>query len=145
VTRKMYRESLQNNRERILMSKKLATIDCNVPVPFELESLRTREPDIEQLKPLYKELEFFSHLKELGPSEDERPRDFAALADQGALIRFVSTGSPSRPRSPSHFRRTSANSASRAAPAKLARFPRLASRSSGPTSKIRRCPKLRPI
>ena len=91
VTRKMYRESLQNNRERIEMSKKLATIDCNVPVPFELESLRTREPDIEQLKPLYKELEFFSHLKELGPSEDERPRDFAALADQGALIRFVST------------------------------------------------------
>ena len=91
VTRKMYRESLQNNRERIEMSKKLATIDCNVPVPFELESLRTQEPDIEQLKPLYKELEFFSHLKELGPSEDERPRDFAALADQGALIRFVST------------------------------------------------------
>src|SRR5436305_2669112 len=53
VTRKMYRESLQNNRERILLSRKLATIDCNVPVPFELESFRTQPPDPEQLKPLF--------------------------------------------------------------------------------------------
>src|SRR5437868_12687184 len=29
VQRKMYRDSLQNNRERIELSKKLATIDCN--------------------------------------------------------------------------------------------------------------------
>jgi len=89
VTRKMYRESLQNNRERIEMSRKLATIDCNVPVPFELENLRTQEPDIEQLKPLYKELEFFSHLKELGPSEDVRERDFASLADSAALTGYI--------------------------------------------------------
>ena len=89
VTRKMYRESLQNNRERIEMSKKLATIDCNVPVPFELENLRTQEPDIEQLKPLYKELEFFSHLKELGPSEDVRERDFASLPDSAALTGYI--------------------------------------------------------
>jgi DNA polymerase-1 len=89
VTRKMYRESLQNNRERVLLSKKLATIDCSVPVPFELETFRTQEPEIEHLKPLYKELEFFSHLKELGPSEDARERDFAALADAAALGGYV--------------------------------------------------------
>src|SRR5947209_1459134 len=40
VSRKMYRESLQNNRERILMSLKLAPIECNVPVPFVLEDCR---------------------------------------------------------------------------------------------------------
>jgi len=89
VVRKMYRESLQNNRERVLMSKKLATIDCGVPVPFELEAFRVQDPDIEALKPLYKELEFFSHLKELGPSEDTRTRDFAALADSDALRTYV--------------------------------------------------------
>jgi DNA polymerase-1 len=89
VTRKMYRESLQNNRGRIEMSKKLATIDCNVPVPFEPFNLRTQEPDIEHLKPLYKELEFFSHLKELGPSEDVRERDFASLPDSAALTGYI--------------------------------------------------------
>ncbi len=94
VTRKMYRESLQNNRERIEMSLKLATIDCDVPVPWDLESMRTQEPDLELLKPLYKELEFFTHLKELGPSEDARPRDFAVLPDAAALERYI-TGAAS--------------------------------------------------
>ncbi len=95
VARKMYRESLQNNRERILLSKKLATIDCNVPVPFDLETLRTPDADVELLKPLYKELEFFSHLKELGPSEDSRTRDFAVIEDADALQQYVAGASHS--------------------------------------------------
>ncbi len=85
----MSRESLQNNRDRILMSLQLATIHCNVPIPFDLEALRVQEPDTPALKTLYKELEFFSHLKELGPSEDVRPRDFAPLETDEAVASFV--------------------------------------------------------
>src|SRR5207237_925346 len=36
VERKMYRESLQNNRDIILLSKKLATIHCDIPLDFNL-------------------------------------------------------------------------------------------------------------
>ena len=89
VTKRMSRESLQNNRERILMSLQLATIECAVPIPFEIDALRVREPDAESLKTLYKELEFFSQLKELGPSEDARPRDFAPLETEDAVRSFV--------------------------------------------------------
>jgi DNA polymerase-1 len=89
VTKKMSRESLQNNRDRILLSLQLATIQCDVPIPFDLEALSVREPDTESLKSLYKELEFFSHLKELGPSEDARPRDFAPLETAEAVAKFV--------------------------------------------------------
>ena len=89
VTKRMSRESLQNNRERILLSLQLATIHCDVPIPFDLEALRVQEPDTETLKALYKELEFFSHLKELGPSEDVRPRDFAPLETSEAVAKFV--------------------------------------------------------
>ena len=46
VERKMYRESLQNNVERILMSKRLATIDTAVPIEFALDAVRAREPDL---------------------------------------------------------------------------------------------------
>ena len=77
------------NRERVLLSKKLATIHCDVPVPFVLKELEVCEPDAELLKPLLKELEFFTMLKELGPSEDARPRDFALLADQAAVNEYV--------------------------------------------------------
>jgi DNA polymerase I len=89
VTKRMARESLQNNRERIEMSLRLATIHCDVPIPFEPEALLVQKPESETLKTLYKELEFFSHLKEMGPSEDARPRDFAALENAEAVRSFV--------------------------------------------------------
>jgi DNA polymerase-1 len=89
VSRKMYRESLENNRERIEMSLKLATIRCDVPVEFEPPRLEACPPDVETLKALYRELEFFGHLKELGPSEDSRVRDFRALETAAELADFL--------------------------------------------------------
>ncbi len=79
VDRKMYRESLQQNRERILMSKRLATIHCDVPIPFEPEKLAADGPDVQQLRTLLKELEFHSMLRELGPAQDERARQVTQL------------------------------------------------------------------
>ena len=38
VKRKTYRESLENNRENILLSKELVTIHCEVPVELDLEA-----------------------------------------------------------------------------------------------------------
>ena len=81
VERKMYRESLQNNREQILLSKRLATIDTTVPVEFEMANLAAQEPDIAELKKVYKELEFYSLLKEVGPTEDSHTRDYATHCD----------------------------------------------------------------
>ena len=49
VERKTYRESLQNHRDQILLSKQLATIHCDVPIPFELEAVAAQEPDIAAL------------------------------------------------------------------------------------------------
>ena len=44
VERRTYRESLQNYRDQILLSKKLATIHTDVPIPFELDSVAAKEP-----------------------------------------------------------------------------------------------------
>src|SRR5271169_6866996 len=60
VERRAYRESLQNHAEQIRMSKRLATISTDVPVPFDLEALRTLAPDEALLKTIYKEMEFYS-------------------------------------------------------------------------------------
>src|ERR1700691_3491629 len=65
VERKMYRESLQNHRDQILLSKQLASIHCDVPVPLDLEALAVREPDTEALRELYHTMEFHSLLREL--------------------------------------------------------------------------------
>jgi len=67
VEKKTYRESLQNNRETILFSKSMATIDTNVPVELNVEAMHAGEPDLDLLRQLFTELEFTSLLKELLP------------------------------------------------------------------------------
>ena len=65
------------------MSKKLATIDTQTPVDWCLESLVAQEPDIPVLKAMYRELEFFSFLKELGPTESTEDKDYKSLLTRG--------------------------------------------------------------
>ncbi|HZQ24526.1 MAG TPA: DNA polymerase I [Terriglobales bacterium] len=67
VEKKTYRESLLNNREAVLVSKQLATIDTNVPVEFDPAAMQAGEPDMESLRQLFIELEFTSLLKDLLP------------------------------------------------------------------------------
>jgi len=58
VDRKTYRESLQSNRNAILISKQLVTIDKNVAVDFDPEKMRAQEPDAPSARALFTELEF---------------------------------------------------------------------------------------
>ena len=67
VEKKTYRESLQNNRDNILLSKQLVTIDCQVPIEFDVAAMKVGQPDIDALRGLFTELEFTSLLKELLP------------------------------------------------------------------------------
>src|SRR5215472_2074609 len=67
VEKKTYRESLLNNREIVLFSKRMATIDCHVPVELDLNAMKVGEPDLGTLRQLFAELEFTSLLKELLP------------------------------------------------------------------------------
>jgi len=68
IKRKSYRESLEQNRDAVLLSKELVTIDCRVPLPLDLAAMETQPPDIEACRELFTELEFTSMLKELAPS-----------------------------------------------------------------------------
>jgi DNA polymerase I len=58
VERKTYRESLQNNRNAVLISKKLVTIDTDVAVAFDPETMRAQDPDAAAARALFTELEF---------------------------------------------------------------------------------------
>ena len=103
VERKTYRESLQNNRDQILLSKRLATIDTSVPIQFSLEELAAREPDIAELKKVYKELEFYSLLKELGPTDDSSARDYATLGTPDEVAAYAAALQKLDPAAPIAF------------------------------------------
>jgi DNA polymerase-1 len=68
VKRKSYRESLELNREAVLLSKELVTIDCRVPLELNLAAMETQLPDLEACRELFTELEFTSLLRDLEPS-----------------------------------------------------------------------------
>ncbi|MEO8370421.1 MAG: DNA polymerase I [Candidatus Solibacter sp.] len=89
VEKKTYRESLQNNVERIRMSQRLATISTDVPVEFTLDMAKAQTPDPDLLKAIYKEMEFHSLLKELGPSEDSRTRQYGVIASDAELAAWL--------------------------------------------------------
>jgi DNA polymerase-1 len=76
VKRKTYRESLENNRDNIMLSKELVTIHCEVPVPLDLDAMRTMAPDVAACRALFTELEFTSMLKELAPEAEAVKTEF---------------------------------------------------------------------
>jgi DNA polymerase-1 len=94
VERKAYRESLQNNRDAILLSKQLATIKTDVAVEFEPEAMRAQEPDPAAARALFTELEFttlvqdFLHESvELGETDY---RDAQSAAEVEAVVALAS-------------------------------------------------------
>jgi DNA polymerase I len=89
VERKMYRDSLLNNRDRILMSKALATIDTSVPVEWRLEELKTQQIDVRALKQLFKDLEFTSLLRDLPAEDDSHERDYSQISTEAQLEQWL--------------------------------------------------------
>jgi len=94
VEKKTYRESLQNNRDNILLSKKLVTIDCNVPIELDVNAMKLGEPDVEALRALFTGLEFSSLLKELLPVVEVSEAHYTeakSAADVEAVLKAVSS------------------------------------------------------
>ncbi|MGB9406993.1 MAG: DNA polymerase I [Terracidiphilus sp.] len=95
VKRKSYRESLEQNRDAVLLSKELVTIDSHVPLALDLKAMETQPPDIEACRELFTELEFTSMLRDLAPSEsapivvliDEPTKEQAAAFYAAARLR----------------------------------------------------------
>src|ERR1700749_1387073 len=89
VKRKTYRESLENNRDTILLSKELVTIHCEVPLELDLDAMRTQPPDVDACRQLFSELEFTTLLKELAPAELEHAVEYVLNPTAEQLAEFV--------------------------------------------------------
>jgi DNA polymerase-1 len=94
VEKKTYRESLQNNRNTILFSKSMATIDTNVPVDLNVEAMRAGEPDLDLLRQLFTELEFTSLLKELLPEAQVTEAHYSEVQSAADVESILSSLAP---------------------------------------------------
>jgi DNA polymerase-1 len=88
IKRKTYRESLQQNREAVLLSKELVTIDRFVPLDLDLSQMQTQEPDLEAARELFTELEFTSMLRELAPGTQKPAAELIDDPDDSQIRAF---------------------------------------------------------
>ena len=89
VKRKTYRESLESNRDTILLSKELVTIHCAVPMDLNLDAMRTQAPDLRACRTLFTELEFTTLLKELAPEPLAAPATYYLEPTAAQIAEFV--------------------------------------------------------
>ena len=89
MKRSSYREALENCAKFVMLSKQLATIPTDAPVPLDLPALKMGEPDSAALRELYAELGFTSLLRELAPLADAQKTDYAPLEMPSALQKHL--------------------------------------------------------
>jgi len=65
IRQKGLREKIETSREIALLSRKLVTIDTAMPLDFDFDTARHRDPDPEKAPALFRELEFTSLTNQL--------------------------------------------------------------------------------
>jgi DNA polymerase-1 len=68
------RETIINDKEMALISKKLATIQTDIPFLYEEEFFHLKAPDLEKVRKFYHEMRFLSLLRELGVEKETAPK-----------------------------------------------------------------------
>ena len=115
-----FQRLLEGHREEALLSKQLATVRCDLPLPIKIGDLQRQEPDVAGLRAIYEELEFRKLLERLekmkaegeeqtAPTEglqdsirpssfilhpSERHVDYRTLDDEAKLRGFVAAIQP---------------------------------------------------
>jgi len=81
------RQGIEDGRETLAMSQRLATIATDVPLGVKLADLAVQEPDRAALEAIYRELEFFTFLRDLGEAPAEETAEDYGNVD--SLDEFV--------------------------------------------------------
>lgn len=88
-------ESLREHLEQLELSRRLATIELEVELDVEPDSLERGEPDVERLRALYDRLELRALAKQLeetagpAPAKDSARGDYETVLDTAALERWI--------------------------------------------------------
>lgn len=81
VSNERQRNLLKEYEKEARMSRELVTIDCAVPIEYDLEAMRVGEPNTKALMALFEDFEFRTFLKELAPASTQTaaPRKYKTL------------------------------------------------------------------
>lgn len=90
VKRKNVQKGLKEHADLARLSKRLVTIDTNVPFELELSRLKRENFDLPRLKELFKELEFTKLLQEISGMEKEEKVNYRIIKSEKELEKLIS-------------------------------------------------------
>lgn len=83
------RTAIRDNRDKLEMSRKLALIERDLDIAFDLEAFRMEEPDIEAVTRLFREFEFTTLLQEYARKPAPVEKKYTAIFTLEALRTLV--------------------------------------------------------
>jgi len=89
VKRKNIRKNLKEHTDLARLSKRLVTIDTNVPFELDLKKLKREDFDLSKLKELFKELEFTKLLQEISSLETKEKLDYKIVKSEKELGNLI--------------------------------------------------------
>lgn len=89
VKRKNVQKGLKEHPDLARLSKRLATIDTNVPFELDLQKLRRENFNLPKLKELFKELEFTKLLQDISSLETKEKLDYKIIKSEKELEELI--------------------------------------------------------
>ena len=89
ISKQKLRESLIENRDNAFLSQELATLEENVPIEVDIESLVPGSPDSEKLRGIFKDLEFKRLLDGLPSTKNLDFSKYRTITDLGELREVI--------------------------------------------------------
>lgn len=86
ITSKSLKEKIEENAQLAIMSRRLATINTEVPIEINFEEFKAEAPDYDVLIDLYIKLEFNSFLKKLQLQKSGEPKPVEKAADHPIAV-----------------------------------------------------------
>ncbi len=89
IKREAIRKSIQENRDLALLSQRLVTIDCHVPLELSLDEIKIKGIKRDELIELFKELEFTSLLQEFHLGQIQEESRYTVIKSLQALRNLI--------------------------------------------------------
>ncbi len=89
IEKKKLKENLENSYENAILSKKLVTIDCDVPLDSGLQDLRISNPESEDLSDMFRELEFKGLWDQFTTRKKDSDKEYRLCMSEKELVELT--------------------------------------------------------
>ena len=86
ITKKKLKENLETCHDNAILSKRLVTIDCDVPLDCNTDDLKFSEPESQKLSDLFRELEFKGLWEQFASRKTEVKKQYMICMDEEELV-----------------------------------------------------------